>query len=304
MLLAALLTAALTTPLPPPPPTAFTSSVGDLGNTGATLRGEVLPNGLPTTMHFEYGTTTAYGSSTPEQPAGTDTRTYVSAPVSGLAMGTEYHYRAVATNSSGVSRGADWTFRTMRRPTAVTLEPSTTRPTWGDEVSFGGKVDIPALESVEIQRLEAPFTGAFRSIGNTIPEADGTFRLRPRAFRTTTRLRAVTSGGTVMSPVVTISVAVKVEVSAQRLGADRVRLTGTTWPAVPAGRISLQRRTSTGRWVLAGRATPAADAGDRSRYAFTVRRGAHATRYRVSVLARDGGAHVPGRSRTITVPRQ
>jgi hypothetical protein len=43
---------------------------------------------------------------------------------------------------------------------------------------------------------------------------------------------------------------------------------------------------------------------ERSRYGFTVRRakrGKPASRYRVVVVARDGGAHVPGRSRQLRV---
>ena len=41
---------------------------------------------------------------------------------------------------------------------------------------------------------------------------------------------------------------------------------------------------------------------DRSRYVFTIPRRSRAMNYRVTVLARDNGAHVPGSSRIITVP--
>ncbi len=44
--------------------------------------------------------------------------------------------------------------------------------------------------------------------------------------------------------------------------------------------------------------------GNRSRYRFIVARRSRATNYRVVVLARDGGAHVPGTSRTLTVPKR
>lgn len=43
---------------------------------GATLSGTVDPGGLATTYHFEYGTTTAYGTSTSSQSAGADTATH------------------------------------------------------------------------------------------------------------------------------------------------------------------------------------------------------------------------------------
>jgi len=39
----------------------------------ATLNGTVNPQGSPTTYHFEYGTSTAYGSATPQRLAGSDT---------------------------------------------------------------------------------------------------------------------------------------------------------------------------------------------------------------------------------------
>jgi hypothetical protein len=38
---------------------------------------------------------------------------------------------------------------------------------------------------------------------------------------------------------------------------------------------------------------------DRSRYRFTLRRRARTLTYRVVVVARDGGAHVPGISREV-----
>jgi hypothetical protein len=108
----------------------------------------------------------------------------------------------------------------------------------------------------------------------------------------------------VASAVTTASVAVKVGLRAERLSGGRVRLTGATWPAVPRGRVSLQRRSLSGGWVLVRRVTPQPLSGDRSRYRVTVRRVSRARTYRVVVVARDGGAHVPGTSRTVAVARR
>ncbi len=78
-----------------------------------TFVGTVDPQGQPTTFHFEYGTTTRYGSSTPEQSAGSGTTPVtVSATVSGLKPGVVYQYRVVATNAAGTSRSADATATT------------------------------------------------------------------------------------------------------------------------------------------------------------------------------------------------
>jgi hypothetical protein len=79
----------------------------------ATLKAEVNPEGLPTTYHFEWGTTTAYGSSSPESSVGSDRSNHeVTRFLQGLAPGTTYHYRVLATNSNGVNEGSDHTFTT------------------------------------------------------------------------------------------------------------------------------------------------------------------------------------------------
>jgi hypothetical protein len=105
------------------------------------------------------------------------------------------------------------------------------------------------------------------------------------------------------SPVTTASVAVKVGLKSRRLRGNRVRIEGATWPAVPDGRVSLQRQTKSGRWIFVKRGRISSLSGNRSRYRFSaVARRKRALNYRVVVLARTGGAHVPGTSRTITVP--
>src|SRR5215210_4314908 len=84
-------------------PAATTGGANTITQTSAKLNGSVKPNSENTTYHFEYGTTTAYGTNTPEAgpiAAGAGT-TNVSADVGGLTPGTIYHYRLVASNPSG-----------------------------------------------------------------------------------------------------------------------------------------------------------------------------------------------------------
>lgn len=89
--------------------------------TKATLNGTVEPKGLATKYHFEYGTTTSYGSSTSEASAGEGTSPVpVSAKISGLTAGVTYHFRVLATNSLGTNYGEDMSFTTG----APTLQPS------------------------------------------------------------------------------------------------------------------------------------------------------------------------------------
>jgi len=95
-------------------PGAITIGAVRVGADGATMRGLVLPHGQPTSWHFEYGTTSAYGTST-----GTETANrahLVADRVTGLAAGTTYHFRLVATNGGGTADGPDRTFTTAPAP--------------------------------------------------------------------------------------------------------------------------------------------------------------------------------------------
>ena len=78
------------------------------------------PNGQATSYHFEYGTTTSYGTQAPAPPepsAGSGSSTQPeSTPITGLLAATTYHYRLVATNATGTSNGSDQTFTTASPP--------------------------------------------------------------------------------------------------------------------------------------------------------------------------------------------
>jgi hypothetical protein len=106
-------------------PTASTDPAGAVTDVAATLAGTVNPKGSPTSYHFEYGTSTAYGASTADTDAGSGVGAVaVSAGVSGLAPGTTYHYRVVASNAAGVAQGGDQTFTTAAAGTSSTSNPS------------------------------------------------------------------------------------------------------------------------------------------------------------------------------------
>jgi subtilisin family serine protease len=88
----------------------------------AILAATVNPKGRSTEYHFEYGTTTAYGSSAPLPPEDLGSGTApveVSEKIEGLAPATTYHFRVVASNSEGTSYGEDETFTTT---TSATFE--------------------------------------------------------------------------------------------------------------------------------------------------------------------------------------
>jgi hypothetical protein len=99
-------------------PVAATSAPTAVAQSAATLHGSANPRGLATGVYFEYGTGTSYGSRTPTVQLGAGTADApFAAGVTGLAAGTTYRYRAVATSSGGTSRGAAMTFATRPAPT-------------------------------------------------------------------------------------------------------------------------------------------------------------------------------------------
>ena len=106
------------TGLPAPAAPAVTDlAATSVTGTSATLNASVNPDGESTTVYFEYGPTTQYGSVT-----GTDTlvASGVVQPVAietgSLNTRTEYHYRAVATNGISTTYGADKTLITLAGP--------------------------------------------------------------------------------------------------------------------------------------------------------------------------------------------
>ena len=103
------------------PPTTVTEAATGIGSTSATLGGSVNPNGRATTVYFEYGTSTKYGSKTSSRSVGSGTSAItVAIPVSGLAPGLTYHFRLVGTSALGTTRGADVAFAAIGPPGAVT----------------------------------------------------------------------------------------------------------------------------------------------------------------------------------------
>ena len=102
-------------------PTVTTQAAGSVVATTATLNGTVNPNGSATSYHFDYGTTTSYGSQSPAADAGAGSSAVpATADLTGLAPKTTYHFRLVATNGGGTTTGSDLTFTTGDKPAATT----------------------------------------------------------------------------------------------------------------------------------------------------------------------------------------
>jgi len=99
-------------------PTVVTGAATGIALMGATLNGTANPNGVPTSAQFQYGKTIGYGMTTPVQSLGPDAFAAAigGGTVAGLSCGTQYHFRATATNSAGTTNGLDQTFTTTACP--------------------------------------------------------------------------------------------------------------------------------------------------------------------------------------------
>lgn len=109
------------------PPTVTTNSASGIGTAGATLNGTVNANLASTAVTFQYGLTTAYGSTVTadQSPVTGSTATAVSKAVTSLTPNTLYHYRAVGVNSAGTTYGSDVTFTTNALPPSVATDTAT-----------------------------------------------------------------------------------------------------------------------------------------------------------------------------------
>src|SRR5215471_12603466 len=97
----------------PPTPIVTTNPATLIASFSATLKGSLNPDGLSTTFHFQYGTTTSYGLTTAPQTQTGDTSRLVVANINSLAPHTTYHFRIVASNTAGTAFGSDRTFTTL-----------------------------------------------------------------------------------------------------------------------------------------------------------------------------------------------
>jgi len=191
-------------------PSATTGPVSTVAGTSATVTGTVNPNGESTTWYVEYGTTTSYGKKTASKSAGSGTSgVSVSADLASLTPSTTYHYRVVATNASGTSRGADGIVTTLSLPAPDvstsnadeigpfkarlhgSVDPNGRSTTWqfeyGKTTGYGSTTSTQSAGSgttsqsvsVLVQGLEAGVTYHFRLVATsdagTVKSSDRTF---------------------------------------------------------------------------------------------------------------------------------
>lgn len=206
----------------PPTASAFVPLLGPTlatpSSNGAVLKGNVYPYGLPTHYRFEYGTTSAYGTSVPvpEGNAGAEPYPYdvpVEEAISGLTPNTTYHFRLVATNTDGPAMTGDLQFTTTGPPPTVSTEAAaevaggfelkgTVNPNgsattyqfeYGTTTGYGskipvpedgvgaGSVDVPVAQTVTalLPNTTYHFRLVARHAGNSAATTDRTFLTPP-----------------------------------------------------------------------------------------------------------------------------
>ena len=102
-----------------PMPIATTGAATAITTTTAALSGVANDNGADTTVTFDYGPTSCYGSSiaaTPGTIGNGSGATPVSASLAGLTCDTRYHYRVRAVSSAGTTTASDMAFTTAPCP--------------------------------------------------------------------------------------------------------------------------------------------------------------------------------------------
>lgn len=100
-------------------PEATTEPATAFEQTSASLNGHLAPIGGEeiTECSFEWGTTTAYGHTSPCAEGGTfSSASAVHADLTGLTPDTTYHFRLVASNSAITAHGQDQAFATTAPP--------------------------------------------------------------------------------------------------------------------------------------------------------------------------------------------
>ena len=156
----------------PPPPVATTLAAAAVADTGATVNGVVNAQGGTTTVSFQYGLTTAYGTTVAATPASLTggANTPVSATLSGLKPRTTYHFRVRAANAGGTATGQDMTFTTEELATlsGLTLSSGTLSPAFGSSQLHYGAVVPFATSEVSVTAVAASAASTLRINGVTL----------------------------------------------------------------------------------------------------------------------------------------
>ncbi|MGZ4173315.1 MAG: S8 family serine peptidase [Solirubrobacteraceae bacterium] len=171
------------------PPLAATQPAQSIGPVSAVLSASVNPQNSPTSYVFEYSPNADMSGArqvpqeNPLTVGSGDSPAAVSQPVSGLAPGTTYYFRVVATNEAGPVRTAEGSvlsFTTLPRATAVTLPAASVG---SSSAVLSGLVNPRNSWTVYVFRYStrADMTGATQPHGPSPAGSDGSSHLVTQA---------------------------------------------------------------------------------------------------------------------------
>ncbi len=155
-------------------------SATEVSAEGAVLRAQLAPLGADTKYHFEYGTTTSYGTQAPvpDGDAGKAAEGFVGveAPIAGLQPQTTYHYRVSVTveGIAEVAHGEDRTFTTpSATAAAANLPDGRAYELVSPPEKHGGYIEALTLGGGVIQSSEDGSGFAFVVDGPIVEDPEG-----------------------------------------------------------------------------------------------------------------------------------
>jgi virginiamycin B lyase len=161
-------------------PIVLTGDATDKSQTGATVSTTVTPRGAMSRVRVEYGPTAAYGDATRWYDVGEGDDPVSRSPrLEGLAAGTTYHYRAVATSGFGAIAGPDRTFTTDPLP-----PPPPAPPTDADGDGYSVAIDCddrkatiyPGAPETPGDRIDQDCSGADHPLPRFFPHVGASFK--------------------------------------------------------------------------------------------------------------------------------
>jgi hypothetical protein len=288
----------------PTPPDATTAAATNIGPLGAQLNGTVTANGHATTVRFQYGTSTKYGSSTAAQAIGQGTSPVpVAAAIGNLKSNTRYHFRVLATSSAGTTHGADKSFKTTKPTTTLNFTPNP--PTFSRPFTISGQLvgTGSAHATVTLLGRPFPFTAAFQKIGNSVvSNADGTYAFAFTAALGTTQFQVkATTTPAFTSAIATMNVAslISLHVHTHVRKGHLLRMSGSVLPAQDGLIVKIQKRGRDGVFRTVAHTTLNHSSAARSIYSRRLRIKRSGT-YQTVVVS-NGGQVSPGTSNAVSI---
>jgi 6,7-dimethyl-8-ribityllumazine synthase len=276
------------------PPGITVGAVTSVTYSTATLNAALDSRGHTTTWYFDYGTTTSYGLKTASHSQGATPGSHnVTFGIGGLNAGTVYHFRLVATNSSGTSVGPDSAFTTAGP--AVTVAASVQAVVIPRALTLRGRVASgKPNESVDV--FAQQFGGvSFERIATVLTDATGAWSQTVRPVIATT-YKSIWNGATST----TVTVGVHPAVSIRAVSRHRIATHITAARSFRGRVVQLQRRLANGTWKTIGRKR--LNSGSSTVFAPSLRRGRSTLRIAFSIN-QAGGGYLGGLSRAISVRR-